>query len=88
MINITYNGSYPNLCRGDLIVTIGDKVYDFSYGLVSGGAVRFTPEWEEIVTTGPWELDIWPEDFPEDLKEDVLSEINSQIPWGCCGGCV
>ena len=38
MIKIDYDGEYPNLCRGNLKVTIDDVEYDFGTGrLMSGG---------------------------------------------------
>jgi hypothetical protein len=88
-IDIKYNGKYPNLCSGKLIVIIDDKTYKFpDYCLRSGGSVRFDENWSETVRQGKWEIREWPENFPEHLKEDVLYEINSQISHGCCGGCV
>lgn len=88
-IEITYDGEYPNLCRGHLFVTIDGKTWDFGkYCLSSGGSVSFTPEWTEIVDSGPWHVSCWPENFPEDIKAAVEYEINKEIPAGCCGGCV
>ena len=88
-IKIKYNGEYPNLCRGDLAVTIDGKAWVFpEYCLSSGGSVSFTQDWDEVVTDGPWSVSDWPDGFPEDLKEDVLDGINDVVPWGCCGGCV
>lgn len=87
-IEIKYDGQYPNLCSGHLIVIVDGTEYDFGkYCLYSGGSVSFDEEWNEQVTQGEWSVD-YPEDFPEELKEEVLIAINKEIPWGCCGGCV
>ena len=88
-ITVEYDGSFPNLCRGHLIVRINGKVYDFGkYCLASGGSVSFDSNWQEIVTSGPWSIFEWPVEFPEEYKADVIAAVNNKIPNGCCGGCV
>ena len=88
-IKVDYNGSYPNLCSGKLIVTIDGKTWEFpDYCLSSNGHVWFDKEWNEHVESGDWNVRKWPERFPEEIKSDVLDKINSVIPHGCCGGCV
>lgn len=80
MIKIEYDGKYPNLCSGNLIVIIDDKKWQFPRRcLRSGGEIN----WSE----GDWEVLCWPEEFPENLKAVVVTEINKQIPPGCCRGC-
>ena len=89
MLEIEYDGGYPNLCSGGLVVTIDGKRWVFpSHCLSSGGSVWFDAGWSEHIESGPWSISEWPEDFPEDLKEETEREVNYQIPWGCCGGCV
>ncbi len=92
-INIQYDGEYPNLCSGKLIVSIhspsGTAVWPFpDHCLSPGGGVGFTDDYDEILETGEWTVRYWPEGFPEDLKESTLSAINAQILWGHCGGCL
>ena len=88
-IEIMYDGKFPNLCRGNLLVTVNGVRWHFgSYCLASGGDVWFTKDWEERIEYGPWNVEEWPEDFPEELKREVLERINEEITWGCCGGCV
>ena len=88
-IKVDYDGSYPNLCSGDLLVTIDGKTWEFPpYCLKSGGRVWFDDDWEDHVEEGDWEIKEWPEGFPEDLKADALAVVNEVIPHGCCGGCV
>lgn len=88
-IIIKYDGAYPNLCSGQLVVTIGGKRWQFpSYCLVSGGNVSFDANWSEHVSQEPWTISKWPEEFPEQQKAAVTRAINEEIPWGCCGGCV
>ncbi len=88
-ITVKYDGAYPNLCAGKLIVTIEDKVWVFpDYCLSSGGSVSFDEDWNPEVTEGFWSISQWPKDFPELLKDDVTYAVNSSIPYGCCGGCI
>ena len=88
-IEIDYNGEYPNLCSGDLIVHIDGKKWVFpSYCLSSGGSVWFDDDWGEHVEEGPWSIREWPAGFPDELKSDVFDAVNRKIPFGCCGGCV
>ena len=88
-IKVKYDGEYPNLCRGKLIVFIDNKKWVFpDYCLISGGNVSFDEDWREDVTEGEWSIDEWPVNFPEEIKEDVINKINLEIQHGCCGGCV
>ena len=87
-IEIEYDGKYPNLCSGRLIVIIDNVKWEFpEYCLSSGGSAVVCGEIEEVVD-GEWDVERWPSNFPEDLKEITLEKINSTIPWGCCGGCI
>ena len=88
-IEIKYDGVYPNLCSGQLIVTIDDKNWYFPRScLSSAGGVSFDEHWQENVSSGPWSINEWPSEFPEELKDAVLEAVNSEISYGCCGGCV
>jgi hypothetical protein len=87
-IDIKYNGKFPNLCSGHLIVTIDEKEWDFgTHCLLSGGSA-FVNGSEEGITSGEWSIPDWPLDFPTKLKSLVLEEINRVIRHGCCGGCI
>jgi hypothetical protein len=88
-IKIEYDGDYPNLCSGHLIITIDGIVWDFGkYNLTSGGTVWFDDNWTEHVTSGLWSVYEWPDGFPANLVDDVLDAINDEISLGCCGGCI
>jgi hypothetical protein len=87
-IKIEYDGAWPNLCSGHLIVNIDDMRYDFgNHCLMSGGDVYFDDDWNETIKHGPWAVN-FPENFPEEYKKATIEAINDQIPWGCCGGCI
>lgn len=88
-IKIEYDGKYPCLCMGHLIVWIDDVKWDFgSYSLSSGGSIHRDTDWNMWASEGEWFVDEWPQGFPDELKELVLREINKEIPHGCCGGCI
>lgn len=85
-ITIQYDGCYPSLCSGNLIVIIDDIIYNFPKNcLRSTGYI--TGDWETVID-GEWEITEWPENFPEELKQNVLYKINEEIQHGCCGGCI
>lgn len=87
-IKIQYDGEYPSLCMGHLIVWINGKKWDFgNYVLESGGHLTYE---DGGVVKEEWSIpdNCWPEGFPEKYKKQVLSKINQEIPHGCCGGCL
>jgi len=86
---ISYDGGYPNLCSGTLIMELDGKQIKFpDYCLCSGGNVWFDEGWMEHVESGPWTIEKFPKGFPEDLESVAEKLVNDNIPWGCCGGCV
>jgi hypothetical protein len=88
-IRIEYDGKYPCLCMGHLIVWIDDVKWDFGrYSLSSGGHIHRNENWDMWTTEGDWFIDEFPQGFPEELKKLVLLKINEEIPHGCCGGCI
>ncbi len=88
-IIIEYDGSFPNLCRGQLLVIInGEKWFFPDCCLKSGGYVFFDKERMEHIESGPWTIEEWPENFPEELKDKVTEAVNEGVSKGCCGGCV
>ena len=86
LLNIDYNGSYPNLCSGTLTVKVKGCTWKID-GLCSGGSVWFDNNWSEHVDDGPWTIN-FPDDFPESYRDKVTDMVNEQVSWGCCGGCV
>lgn len=74
---ISYDGDWPNLCRGTLVVEKDGNQFD--------------PDGEDQVEEGPWIID--PDELPNELKNDndiaELEELaNTNVPHGCCGGCL
>ncbi len=90
-ITLRYDGEWPNLCSGHLVVTVDGTDWDFGkHVLHSGGSVTFDDKWSETVTKGDWDImeDRFPEAFPREWRQLVVDEVNRSIPHGCCGGCV
>lgn len=86
---VSYDGAYPNLCSGQLIMAIdGVEVIFPSYCLSSGGGVSFDKNWSENVSKGAWRISQYPDNFPDELKALAVELVNANIPHGCCGGCV
>lgn len=85
---ISYDGSYPNLCSGTLVIEVFGVKFELQNVLVSGGHVWFDDNYDEHVETGSWELSY---DFPEELepfRKEIRDLVNENVPYGCCGGCV
>lgn len=84
---VSYDGTFPNLCSGTLILEIDGKERVMPrYCMNSGGSVSFDEDWSECVTSGEWSVDV-----PEDLiaiKSEIEACVNANVPYGCCGGCV
>ena len=86
---VSYNGAYPNLCSGQLVLAIDGVPVTFpSYCLSSGGCVSFDDDLNENISEGEWDISNYPKDFPEELKREAVALVNENIEHGCCGGCV
>lgn len=101
---VSYNGKYPNLCRGTLVLNINgiditfapdekriDNVTIFPTFWSTGGSTEFhDPGYLNPYTTnGEWV--IYEEDLPEQYRQYVseIDEVfNDNVPFGCCGGCI
>ncbi len=86
---VSYDGKYPSLCSGTLIMELDEKNIIFpDYCLSSGGSACVTEELEKMVEIGEWTINDFPENFPEELKEYANLLVNENIEYGCCGGCL
>lgn len=84
---VSYDGHYPCLCVGELILRIDGEEVNFEIGsLKSGGSVTFDEDYNECVVDGPWSVDVPPQ-YAQYTKE-ITEVVNANIPWGCCGGCI
>ena len=87
---ISYDGKYPNLCSGKLVLEVDGKQYTFpEFCLRSGGSAYFTNHYRNShITHGEWSIKAWPDDFPEELKDEAVCVVNANVKRGCCGGCL
>jgi len=69
IIEIQYDGKYPNLCSGSLVVIIDGVQYPFPDNcLGSGGYMSFDVDGNELVIKGEWGISEYPKNFPRHLK--------------------
>lgn len=55
---VSYDGAYPNLCAGQLVLKINGQVREFSrHCLQSGGTVWFDNDWNAHIENGCWSID-------------------------------
>lgn len=84
---VSYDGRYPNLCHGQLVVRIDGKEVNLGKCLISGGDCYFDSAWNDIVTCGGWDIDDLPEEY-EQYRKEIKEVVNENVPSGCCGGCL
>lgn len=83
---ISYDGRYPTLCSGTLILSIDGKPRKLKDCLCSGGSATFDKNGDECVTKGRWKVEL-PKDLSKHYKK-ITKLVNDNIPHGCCGGCI
>ena len=94
---ISYDGKFPNLCSGRLVLsvdcipyTFGYRPYDYEPFWSSGGSCGFYNNYEDsYITYGKWTINAGR--LPEELKQyanEIIELFNSNVPYGCCGGCL
>lgn len=87
---ISYNGKYPNLCSGILVIEIKNKKYELDNVLISGGSAYFANSYSEShVEEGEW--NILQDSLPEEIKQyqqEIIKVVNNNVEHGCCGGCL
>lgn len=95
---VSYNGHYPNLCSGTLVLKLNGVETTFSsYGdadfkefWCSGGCCGFTNDYNDsYIKKGKWKIDF--NNIEEKLKpyaDDLIKVFNENVPYGCCGGCL
>ena len=92
---ISYDGKYPCLCMGTLILEIDGTKYSFGNKgkfhefWSSGGTCGFTGDWEANVTDGEWIINV--DEIPEQFRQyanEIDEVFNDNVTYGCCGGCI
>ncbi len=93
MIIVRYDGKYPNLCCGKMVVEISNpkklRPWEFSEDcLFCDGFAYESDKGERVIGFGDWTVVKWPDGFPENMKQPVTNAVNRQVRKGCCGGCI
>lgn len=88
---ISYDGAYPDLCSGKLIISINGIRHFISDGLNSSKEVSLSviPDYYADIhkEKGKW----WSVDVPKELeqyKKEIEKVVNDNVQQGCCGGCI
>lgn len=90
-IKVEFDGVFPNMCSGKLIVTVDGVRHVFGpHALCSGGSAWIDIDANEVVSKGKWSINpnSWPERFDPSVRKAILKAINDTVPHGCCGGCI
>lgn len=84
---VSYDGKYPNLCSGTLVLRIDGEITIFpEYCMSSGGCVWFDDNWAEHIDHGDWWVEV-PMKYRH-LQEAINKVVNNNVSPGCCGGCL
>lgn len=96
---VSYDGKWPNLCSGILVLEINGENVSFSSSYkkpegsyesfwTSGGNACLRND-ECVIDKGEWIINY--DELPKFLQPyyHQISEIfNENVPYGCCGGCI
>lgn len=84
---VSYDGKFPNLCSGILVLNIdGEEVVFPKYCMFSGGGTWFDDDWCDHVSCGEWTVEV-PAEYTA-YYDDIHRVVNENVPFGCCGGCL
>jgi len=88
MIEVKYDGEFPNTCRGTLTIIEDDKViYKDKYSCHSTGHAWVDSDNHDHVTSGELE---WAEEeaakFSQEIRDAVAEKLSEFHV--CCGGCI
>lgn len=86
---VSYDGRYPCLCAGNLILRINGIERNLGDILHSGGSCYYIGDADYIAGEGDWYIN--EDELPEDLrqyKDEIEKIANDNVVHGCCGGCI
>ncbi len=85
---VSYDGKWPCLCYGTLIIKVDGKTYSFNNAMISGGRICCDDSWDMQAEEGDWEIDLEEHTELEPYKEEITRVVNENVKHGCCGGCI
>jgi hypothetical protein len=93
---VSYDGKYPNLCAGTLVISIDGEVLDLGRCLHPGDECGV--DWSgprDIVKTGGWEFEppncfMVLNPYRKLIVNEITRLLNEEwpVPMPCCGGCL
>lgn len=98
---VSYNGAYPCLCHGDLVVEVTGTIVGEGWTaqvthervtvpviLQSAGSWWFDEETGEVrIKRCPWAGIQRLPSWLQPYEENILTDLNKKVEHGCCGGC-
>ena len=86
---ISYDGEFPNVCRGTLTSEKDGKRYELRNVLISCGNSFIDAYGDGYTIKGPWRIDSFelPRKLQGNIKE-IEELVNEHVEHGCCGGCI
>lgn len=88
MIEVFYDGKYPNMCSGTLIIKEdGIDIYNKRCCCKSTGCVWFDDEWCDHIESGDL---LWNEEDAKGFSEEIQNAVKDVLSscFVCCGGCI
>ena len=87
---VSYDGKWPCLCSGTLIIRVNGKTYRLDNVMDSGGCIMGGPstDWDMWAEKGDWEVNLYEHPELEPYKEEITRLVNENVEHGCCGGCI
>lgn len=87
---ISYNGTYPCLCHGELTVMLDSgEITKIVHPCASGGHICASDDYSDMwAEYGPWEESYGLDGYSEEDKKLVVDWFNENVEHGCCGGCI
>lgn len=85
---VSYDGEWPCLCHGKLILNVDGVEHVLNGSLVSGGSTWFDEGWNGNVIEGPWYIIFNDDYFSEKEQNYIIQLVNENVEFGCCGGCL
>jgi len=85
---VSYDGSFPCLCSGNLVLKINGKEVTLRHCMASCGSVYFSEKAGDYgVDEGLWMIKNLPDEL-EQYRKEIEDCVNDNVPHGCCGGCI
>jgi len=83
---VSYDGKYPCLCSGTLVLRIDGNEVSLDSCLESGGGCSYN-ECDDFVWQGEWDISDIPDEYKK-YHDEIVKVVNDNVPYGCCGGCL